>query len=343
MAVSWSILTPRGVAGPVGVIGVRAEGDAELRAFLGEVGVGWPGLGAVSHRRLCGIDDGVVVRVGMGSAILMPHGGVAVLRAIAAKLNAAGAAEESARGDWNAAWPEAGSEVEARMLGTLSRAASGRAVEVLLDQPGRWRERRGEVSGEVAAALKRLIEPPTVVAVGGANIGKSTMLNAMAGRRAAIVADEPGTTRDHVGVVVDVDGLCVRLVDTPGVRETGDGLELQAAGKALDVARGADLILWCGTPAIAPLDAAGLRIGHVPFLRVCLKADTGSPAWGADVAVACGGQERARRDESVAELAGAIRRALVPDEALNDAGAWRFWDGEFNGDFGGEFGVEGSR
>jgi hypothetical protein len=331
MGVSWSILTPRGVAGPVGVIGVRAEGDEELRAFLGEVGVGWPGLGAVSHRRLCGIDDGVVVRVGVGSAILMPHGGVAVLRAIAAKFNAAGAVEESG----NAAWPEAGGEVEARMLGMLSRAASVRALEVLLDQPRRWREGRGEVSGEVAAALRRLIEPPTVVAVGGANIGKSTMLNAMAGRRAAIVADEPGTTRDHVGVMVDVDGLCIRLVDTPGVRVTDDGLELQAAGKALDVARCADLILWCGTPAIAPLVAAELRIGHVPALRVCLKADTGTPAWRADVSVACGGQERAKRDESVAELAGAIRRALVPDEALNDAGAWRFWDGDLK--------VEGSR
>ncbi|MGB3389212.1 MAG: tRNA uridine-5-carboxymethylaminomethyl(34) synthesis GTPase MnmE [Pseudaminobacter sp.] len=83
-----------------------------------------------------------------------------------------------------------------------------------------------------------------VVSLGAPNAGKSSLLNALARRDAAIVTDEPGTTRDLVEVVLDLNGVKVRLTDTAGIREEAGRVEQIGIDRARDRARGADLILY---------------------------------------------------------------------------------------------------
>ena len=64
-----------------------------------------------------------------------------------------------------------------------------------------------------------------VAIVGKPNVGKSTLLNAMAGREAAITSEQAGTTRDIIEVRMDLDGLPVTMLDTAGLRETTDLIE----------------------------------------------------------------------------------------------------------------------
>ena len=66
-----------------------------------------------------------------------------------------------------------------------------------------------------------------VAIVGTPNVGKSSLFNALVGAARAIVTDVPGTTRDLVTEVVDLDGLRVTLVDTAGLRETSDAVEAE--------------------------------------------------------------------------------------------------------------------
>src|SRR5690606_29621187 len=128
--------------------------------------------------------------------------------------------------------------------------------------------------------LNRLVTPPTVVALGPPNIGKSTLLNALAKRGVAIVADQPGTTRDHVGVRLDLGGLVVTYIDTPGIDAAGagDAIQREAQELALSAAASADLVLLCADATsgfLAPPTGSG------EALRVGLRADLGT-ALGAD-------------------------------------------------------------
>ena len=82
-----------------------------------------------------------------------------------------------------------------------------------------------------------------VVLLGPVNAGKSTALNALAGRPAAIVADEAGTTRDIVEVRLDIDGISVILKDTAGIREQAGQVETIGIERARQAANGADLVI----------------------------------------------------------------------------------------------------
>lgn len=82
-----------------------------------------------------------------------------------------------------------------------------------------------------------------VAIVGAPNAGKSSLLNALAQRDAAIVSPEPGTTRDLVSVELDLNGLKVVVTDTAGVREGAGMVERQGIARAKEAAERADLIL----------------------------------------------------------------------------------------------------
>lgn len=82
-----------------------------------------------------------------------------------------------------------------------------------------------------------------VAIVGAPNAGKSSLLNALAGREAAIVFHEPGTTRDVIEVVLDLDGFPFVVRDTAGLRETESPVEQEGIRRALASAREADLVL----------------------------------------------------------------------------------------------------
>lgn len=311
MNARWRVLTPIGAAGAVGVVGV--EGDLEgawARLGLRPMRVGEAGL-----RNLLGVDRGVVVRWSETCVHLMPHGGTHIVREIGSRLTRLGI--EPARGE--VGFPEAADEIEARVLGVLGVAASPLAVSLLLEQPRRWRANGTKEGGRGCAprVLGRLIEPPVVAVMGPSNIGKSTLVNALAGRTVSVVADEPGTTRDHVGVMVEVGGLVVRVVDTAGIRLNATREEAEAAEVAGEIGRRAELVLLCGDVSARPVDVAGVS-GDV--IRVGLRSDLGEVGWGADLVLSV------RGGRGLEELAALVRERLVPAAAIADPRPWKFWE-----------------
>ncbi len=113
---------------------------------------------------------------------------------------------------------------------------------------------RDEMRGAMAAApaAARLREGLEFVILGPVNAGKSTLLNALAGEEAAIVSAVAGTTRDAIGVRIDLGGIPVRLTDTAGLRETADEVEAEGVRRAQARAAAADLIIAVA-PAPAPV------------------------------------------------------------------------------------------
>ena len=98
----------------------------------------------------------------------------------------------------------------------------------------------GQEAAGVAAA-ERIRDGFEVAIIGAPNAGKSTLLNRLAGREAAITSAIAGTTRDVIEVRMDVGGLAVTFLDTAGLRETQDALEGIGIERALARARAADL------------------------------------------------------------------------------------------------------
>lgn len=83
-----------------------------------------------------------------------------------------------------------------------------------------------------------------VALLGAPNAGKSSLLNALARRQAAIVSEEAGTTRDIIEVRLDLGGYPVIVSDTAGIRETAGGIEQEGIRRSIGAARDADLVLW---------------------------------------------------------------------------------------------------
>ena len=113
-----------------------------------------------------------------------------------------------------------------------------------------------------------------VAIAGPPNAGKSTLLNRIARREAAIVSPFAGTTRDVIEVHLDLDGYPVTLLDTAGIRETDDPVEREGVARARARAAAADLVLWvvdASDTAQAPAPAG------TPHWLVRNKIDLGGP------------------------------------------------------------------
>ncbi len=321
MTVHWRLQTPSASPGAIAVLALHAHSPAELDHALSRLGIAPVRVSALALRSLAGIDRGIVARWSDTSAGLMPHAGPAVTRALAAALAAAGI-PEAAGTDPGAEYPEAGSPIEARMLAALAGAASPLAIDLLLDQPRRWNEHPRDPASAPTdrdRVLRRLIDPPLVVALGPPNVGKSTLVNALAGRSVSIVTDQPGTTRDHVGVTLECRGLVVRYADTPGLRPESGPLEADAVCLALELVSAADLVLRCGD-ASAPPPALSLPASST--LCLALRTDLGPANWPHDATVS------ARTGAGLDALATLIRDTLVPPALLADPAPWRFWQDE---------------
>lgn len=104
---------------------------------------------------------------------------------------------------------------------------------------GLMTELRRELSG--ARAAERLRDGFEVAIIGRPNAGKSTLLNALAGREAAITSERAGTTRDVIEVRMNLGGLPVTLLDTAGLRDSEDEIEQIGIARALERAEMADL------------------------------------------------------------------------------------------------------
>jgi len=110
-----------------------------------------------------------------------------------------------------------------------------------------------------------------VVILGAPNAGKSSLFNALARRDAAIVTDEPGTTRDLLEVVLDLEGMRVRITDTAGLRDAPGKVEAIGIEKARTKAHSADLLLLL-EDMLNPAEV-GAMPADIPALRIGTKID----------------------------------------------------------------------
>jgi tRNA modification GTPase len=152
-----------------------------------------------------------------------------------------------------------------------------------------------------------------VVILGAPNAGKSSLFNALARREAAIVTDEPGTTRDLLEVVLDLNGVKVRVTDTAGLRDAPGKVEAIGIEKAREKARTADLVLLLED--LANPVAIGDMPAGIPAIRIGTKADLlrdGQPAGAYDAAISI------MDGTGLAELLAEIGRRAAA--AIGDAG-----------------------
>jgi tRNA modification GTPase len=118
---------------------------------------------------------------------------------------------------------------------------------------------RDEIAGVLADGRRgeRLRDGLVVAIAGPPNAGKSTLLNRLARREAAIVSPYAGTTRDVIEVHLDLDGYPVTLLDTAGIRDSAEPVEQEGVRRARERAAAADLVLWVIDPSAGGLVANG--------------------------------------------------------------------------------------
>ena len=127
-----------------------------------------------------------------------------------------------------------------------------------------------------------LIREGVVVAlVGPVNAGKSTILNGLAGRAAAIVSDEAGTTRDIVSVRLDLNGVPTNILDTAGLREKTGTIEAEGIRRSIEAAQNANIVILVADASSSnwqqDVEYMSRRMGRVDLL-VLNKIDHGVPA-----------------------------------------------------------------
>jgi tRNA modification GTPase len=170
------------------------------------------------------------------------------------------------------------------VLAHLPLARTEQALRVLLAQPAAWAS--GARSSADDERLWWLLHPPRVAIVGLPNVGKSTLANQLFAQERSITANLPGTTRDWVGEMANIDGLAVVLVDTPGMRETSDPIERTAIQRSGAEVQRADLVVLV-LDASQPVDAEAQRLidAYPNAIRVWNKADlaAGAPLEGLSI------------------------------------------------------------
>ena len=204
------------------------------------------------------------------------------------------------------------------------------------------RGRIDRLAAQVDAVLSRarqgalLREGIKVVLAGQPNVGKSSLLNALAGAELAIVTPIPGTTRDKVSETIQIEGVPLHVIDTAGLREAdeaADEVERIGIGRSWAEIEAADAVIFlhdltrAGEPAY---EAGNVRIaerllrhhaGQGRLLWVCNKADqapmTEPPTWPSQQAAAATGEGGAPPDPALAVSAltgeglDALRRRLL--------------------------------
>jgi len=177
------------------------------------------------------------------------------------------------------AWREQLLALSAQVEAALDFSDEGEVGDSL---PEGWREQADSLAGEIEAVLarpstERLKEGVRVAIAGPPNAGKSSLLNALAGREAAITSAIEGTTRDLVEAPTAIGGMPFLLIDTAGLRDSDDEVERIGVGRARDALERADLILWLGEPADCPDPDRAIRVSP--------KSDLSPPDPASDVGV----------------------------------------------------------
>jgi tRNA modification GTPase len=186
---------------------------------------------------------------------------------------------------------------------------------------------RQEIAG--ARAAERIREGFEVAIVGAPNVGKSTLLNALAGREAAITSDIAGTTRDVIEVRMDLDGLAVTLLDTAGLRDSSDQIERIGIERAIARAGAADLRVFLlshpgEAPMMQPLPEDIVLLGKSDTLAVQEGAISGKTGAGLDALIAAISSRLAGRAASAGLLIRerqriALERSITALESVQTA------------------------
>ncbi len=156
-----------------------------------------------------------------------------------------------------------------------------------------------------------------VAIVGVANVGKSSLLNALCGKDRAIVTDIAGTTRDSLEERIEKDGAAINLIDTAGIRRTDDAVEKLGVERSLSAARRADVILFVTQADREITDEEKRILDGLPkdakIFVVCNKCDLPHPDRDGVAFVS------AKTGQGIEELKSAIA-ALVTDGEVDASG-----------------------
>jgi tRNA modification GTPase len=328
-------LTPPGAAA-IAVLAIRGRAAWEVvrglfrpRSAAGRVLPEVPEIGRVWLGRLgADLADEVVLTV--KEVVPLPwievhcHGGPEVIRFLLETF--------AEKGVCRCAWPDflrraLADPLQAEAAIALSEARTSRTAGILLDQyhgafrsavlavletlqsadPARARRFLDDLARHISLG-RHLTEPWRIVLAGAPNVGKSSLLNALAGYQRSIVTATPGTTRDVVTTQIALDGWPVELADTAGIRGEARPLEEQGIQRARAAAASADLCLWlldASTPPVWP-DPALKRV------RLVVNKVDLSPVW--DLQQACGASHvSALTGKGITELCQVLGEWLVPD------------------------------
>lgn len=334
------MLTPAG-RGALAVVGVAGPAAAAFvgRLFSPRGGDPLPDRpdGGIVFGRWTGGEDGpgeelVVVRRGADDLEIHCHGGLAAAEAVLTSLARQGAVRQS----WPA-WLRAGgtAEIEVEAREALARAGGPKAARMLsrqlagaleaelarvraLLESGHGRDARQAIDRLLRASRVglRLVRPWRVVLVGSVNVGKSSLVNALAGFARSIVSPEAGTTRDLLETRIVLDGWEVDLIDTAGLRDESTSGAAEGAteragiDRAVAACEAADLVLRvveAGAPAephAATLQPGDLLVRSKADLAGGTAAVPGGEVWTSAVA-----------GVGIADLVAMIVHRLVPEES----------------------------
>ena len=324
-------LTPPG-RGAVATLRIEGPGavdavEAWFRARSGQPLTGYPAdrivVGHFGGERG---EEVVARRCGDGAVELHCHGGTAAAAMIEESLVSAGCRRVAWR-DWTST--RCDDPIAAAALAALAEARTERTAAILLDQyHGALRcaieEIRQDIDHRDAASARRridvllaretlgqhLIRPWSVVLAGRSNVGKSSLMNSLAGCQRAIVHHAPGTTRDAVAFTTAIDGWPVELCDTAGLRTAGDAVERAGIEVARERLARADLVILVADQSVPwSADDQALCEQWRGAMLVHSKCDLPA-APGERLA---GLRTSAIRGEGIDVLLDAIARRLVPD------------------------------
>jgi tRNA modification GTPase len=335
-------LTPRGraavavvlVAGPGAVSAVEAcfhptsgkrLADAPVdRILLGR----WGGANG---------EELIVCRRANGTVEVHSHGGFAAVQNVIERLCAHGC-QAMRWQDW--ARQTVSDPVRAAAQIALADAPTARAAGVLLDQfHGALARAASEAieaakAGDWPAAVRtidkvlaqrslgmHLTSPWRVVLAGRPNVGKSSLMNALAGYQRAIVCHLPGTTRDVVTITTAIDGWPMQISDTAGLRETTDAVESAGVARATGALADADLVLAVEDASDPDSGFLELLTPGAPVLHVLNKIDLLASPPASPSGKAGEIFTSAVAGQGIEALVAAIGRAMVPSPPAAGAAA----------------------
>lgn len=271
------------------------------------------------------IDDPVVaLSAASNCADITVHGGSWVCEATLDLCTRFGFRLAESADDPRLIFPESRSLIDAEVQMALPLARTERAVRLLLAQEEAWNVEMPSddldpaLAREVLAdrSLWHLLHPPTVAIVGLPNAGKSTLANQLFGTERSIVSPVAGTTRDWVGEEANLDGLIVKLIDTPGRHETHDPIERQAIAQSQAPVRDASLVIVL-LDATRPMNKQShLLEGHVDPIVAVNKVDLqNGDAKGTPLAVRLQASAGVGVDELVRRVHGRFDIGARPESA----------------------------